>query len=80
MGQMMLMVAELEGLDGVVSAEPSSLGIVVEATDLGAVEEWLDPEHFTLRDDVEDRADELRASNREIDVTSEHELRRVVSA
>lgn len=80
MGQMMIMVSQMEGLDGVESAHPSSHGIVVEATDTDALEDWLDEDYFTLHDDVDEVEASLRKSNEYIPFSTPHDLYRVLRA
>lgn len=75
----MILVAQLEHLDGVESVEPSNYGIVLEVADHEALDEWLtEHERFALRDDVLEYEEELRASNKYIPFDSCHDLVRMV--
>lgn len=77
MGLMMILVAKLEGLDGVESVEPSNYGIVLEVTDTDALDEWLEESDYMLHDDVREYKSELLASNGSIPFSSPNKLVRM---
>lgn len=78
MGVMMILVAQLESVDGVVQVEPSNYGIVLELEHREGIEDWLDDKPYELHDDAREYREELLKSNQSINFASSNEMVRML--
>lgn len=77
MGMMMILVAQLEGMDGLEQVEPTNYGIVLEVSDWEALDEWLDENPFTVHEDAREFREEILESNEHISFASDNDMVRL---